>query len=442
MNYVQILNLLSRRGNEVRGIHLGLHRITAIMGALGNPHRQFPVLHIAGTNGKGSVAAMSESILRAAGCKTALYTSPHLEKLEERIRVSGREITARRFAALATQVYETERELRASRRLDIPLTYFEFLTACAFLHFACEKVDVAVIEVGLGGRLDATNVVSPQACIITGISYDHQDLLGSTLAQIAAEKAGIIKTGVPVISGSRAPEAQRVIRDRARLLTAPLVEISRDCRIHVVGERGATVVIDLGTPRRSYRRLRLALAGLHQAWNAAMAVAGVESLAAFPVSVADVRRGIARTRWPGRLDEYRSRRRTLLEGAHNEEGAQALRNHLMRCENCEIHLVFGALYDKDVRKMGRLLFPLARSIHLTPVANSRSADPAVIAAAQPRFRARMRAHPDARAALLAAWKECPEDGLVVVTGSLYLVGELLPFIRKQASGQSMRRFRK
>jgi dihydrofolate synthase/folylpolyglutamate synthase len=441
LNYGQILNLLSRRGNEVRGIHLGLHRIATMMEAFGSPHMRSAVLHIAGTNGKGSVAAMSESILRAAGWKTGLYTSPHLERLEERIRVSGREITARRFAALATQVYEKEKELRASKRLDIPLTYFEFLTACAFLHFAGEEVEVAVIEVGLGGRLDATNVVSPQACIITGISFDHQDLLGSTLAEIAAEKAGIIKAGVPVISGCRAPEAKRVIRDRARLLAAPLMEIGRDCRVHVVDEQGATVTIDLETPRRSYRRLPLALAGLHQAWNAAMAVAGVEALAAFPVSVVDVRHGIARTRWPGRLDEYRSRRRTLLEGAHNEEGAQALRNHVMRCENCEIHLVFGALYDKDVCKMGRLLFPLARSIHLTPVANSRSADPAVIAAAQPRFRARMRTHPNARAALLAAWEECPDDGLVVVTGSLYLVGELLPLIRKQVSMQRTQRIR-
>jgi dihydrofolate synthase/folylpolyglutamate synthase len=160
------------------------------------------------------------------------------------------------------------------------------------------------------------------------------------------------------------------------------------------------------------------------------------------VSAADVRHGIARTRWPGRLDEYRSRRPTLLEGAHNEEGAQALRNHLMRCEDRAIHLVFGALYDKDVREMGELLFPLARRIHLTPVANSRSADPAAIAAALPRFRARMRIHPNARAALRVAWNECPDNGLVVVTGSLYLVGELLPLIRKQVSMRRTRRVRR
>jgi dihydrofolate synthase/folylpolyglutamate synthase len=285
----------------------------------------------------------------------------------------------------------------------------------------------------LGGRLDATNIVTPQSCVITGISYDHQDLLGSTLAEIAAEKAGIIKAGVPVISGCRPPEAKRVIRARARRVGAPLMEIDRACRTRVVAERGSSFVIDLQTPKRLYRRLRLALAGLHQARNAALAVAGVEALAGFPVLSGDVRRGIAHTRWPGRLDTYHSCRRTLLEGAHNAEGARALRNHLTRCEDCEIHMVFGALQDKDIRRMGRLLFPLARSIHLTPVANSRTADPAEIAAEHPRMRARMRLHANARVALHTAWDECPRGGLVLVTGSLYLLGEVLPIIRSYST---------
>jgi dihydrofolate synthase/folylpolyglutamate synthase len=159
----------------------------------------------------------------------------------------------------------------------------------------------------------------------------------------------------------------------------------------------------------------------------------VEALEAFPVSSADVRRGIAHTHWPGRLDEYFLHRRTLFEGAHNAEGARALRSHLLRCEGCEIHLVFGALRDKDIQKMGAYLFPLARRIHLTPVANQRTADPAAIAAKHPRYRVRMRTHGNARKALQAAWDECPRNGLVVVTGSLYLVGELLPLVREQAS---------
>ncbi len=433
MNYRQILDLLAERGNEVAGIHLGLHRITTFMRSLGDPHKNYAVLHIAGTNGKGSVAATAESILRAAGYRTGMYTSPHVEKLEERIRVSGRNIPSREFAALATRLVDAENGLHARNELDRPLTYFEFLTACAFLYFAAEKVDIAVIEVGLGGRLDATNIVKPQACVITGIAMDHQDLLGSTLAQIAAEKAGIIKPGVPVISGTRAPEAKRVIRARCRRISAPLIEIDRQCRIRVVGERGPKISIDLKTAKNSYRRLALALAGLHQARNTALAIAGVEALTEFPVSASAVRRGVARTRWPGRLDEYFLHRRTLFEGAHNEEGARALRNHLLRCEDCEVCLVFGALRDKDFRKMGSLLFPLARGIHLTPVPNTRTADPEIIAAGHPRYRTRMHIHPDARKALEAAWDECPRNGLVVVTGSLYLVGELLPLVREQAN---------
>lgn len=398
---------------------------------MGNPQRKYASLHIAGTNGKGSVAATAEAILAAAGWKTGLYTSPHIQKLEERIRVSGRDIPARKFAARATEVFKAEEELLARGGLDMRLTYFEFLTACAFLHFADEKVDVAVIEVGLGGRLDATNIIEPKACIITGIAWDHQNLLGNTLAKIAAEKAGIIKPGIPVVSGCRAPEARRVVAARARRLKAPLTEIDRKCRIRVVGELGARVAIDLTTPANFYRRLSLRLAGLHQARNTALAVTGVEALEDFPVTVADVRRGVSHTRWPGRLDEYYLHRRTLFEGAHNEEGARALRDHLTRCEGGEIHLVFGALRDKDIQKMGRLLFPLARRIHLTPVANSRTADPAVIAAAHPRYGARMRVYADSRAAIQAAWDECPRNGLVVVTGSLYLVGELLPLVRSQ-----------
>jgi dihydrofolate synthase / folylpolyglutamate synthase len=432
LNYQQAFHQLSRRGNEVSGIHLGLHRIAAMAKALGNPHQDYSVLHIAGTNGKGSVAATADSILRAAGWKTGLYTSPHLERVEERIRVTGRNVSARKFASLLSRVFEVEESLYEGGSLDMRLTYFEILTACAFLHFSREQVDVAVVEVGLGGRLDATNLVRPQVGIITGVDYDHQELLGTALSAIATEKAGIIKSGMRIISGCRSQETKKVIRAQARRVGASLMEIDRDCRIRVVGDRGAKISIDLQTPRNEYRRLPLALAGAHQARNTAMAIVAVESMNSLPVTPADVRRGIANTRWPGRLDEYFVHRRTLFEGAHNAEGARALRHHLLRCEGCEIHMVFGALRDKDTRKMGGLLFPLARRIHLTPVANSRTADPATIASQHPRFSVRMRMHPDARSALQSAWDQCPRNGLVVVTGSLYLVGELLPLVRAQA----------
>lgn len=404
-----------------------------MMQVLGNPQDKFDALHVAGTNGKGSVAAMSESILRRSGWRTALYTSPDLVRIEERICVAGRPISPRRFASLVDRMRSAESKLLRRQRIDRPLTYFEFITACAFVHFVEERIDIAVVEVGLGGSLDATNVVRPRACVITGISYDHQNLLGNTLAEIAGEKAGIIKEGVPVVSGCRSDDARRVIRRKARLLHAPLLEIDKDCVLRIVDDRRGFCTIDLETPRRFYRRLRLSLAGEYQARNAALAVASVESLEALlPVTPGDIRLGLAGTRWPGRLDEYRAGRRTLLEGAHNPEGASLLRKFLLKHNESEVHLVFGAVRDKDIRKMSGSLFPLAQSIHLTPLRNSRSASPEDIAAMHPRFRGRIELHSTSRAALQAAWNRCSRKGLVVVTGSLYLVGELLPIVRAAA----------
>ena len=430
MNYLQAVAHLQRRGNEVEKIHLGLQRISAVMQSLNHPQARYPSLHIAGTNGKGSVAAMSESILRQAGWKCGLYTSPHLLTIGERIRVGGRQISPRRFADVATRIRQCERSLLRNHALDRRLTYFEFVTACAFLHFAEQAIDVAVIEVGLGGRLDATNIVSSRVCVITGVSHDHQDFLGKTLAKIAAEKAGIIKPGVPVISGCQPQEARRVVRRTARSADAPLVEVDRDCRIRITRERRGRFTIDLKTPCRLYRGLHLSMAGEHQTRNAALAVAAVESLVDFPAQMADIRRGLAEVRWPGRLDEYRARRRTLLEGAHNPEGAGVLAAYLKMRREQEIHLVFGVLGDKDYIKMGRLLFPLVKNIHLAPVASLRTADPTSVAAAHPGYRSRIQIHRNSREALRKAWAECSPAGLVVVTGSLYLVAELLPLVRK------------
>lgn len=428
MNYGQVLSFLKSRGNEVQGINLGLHRIQTIMGTLGNPHLRLDVVHIAGTNGKGSVAAMIDSILRQAGLSVGLYTSPHLETVRERIRLGGRDIHPRRFAALMTRIRTRELELRRSNVLDMPLTYFELITACMFLHFAETEVDVAVVEVGMGGAYDATNIVRPQVSVITGVSLDHQQWLGDTVARIAREKAGIIKSGVPVISGCRTLEAKRVIRSRASALGAPLMELDRSCRLRVKGVRRGRCVMDLKTPARDYRDLRLALAGEHQARNAALAVLAVEALKPFHVSLRAYGAGLARTCWPGRLDEYRCRRRTLLDGAHNAEGAAALRSFLLNHGPEEIHLVFGVLRDKDAHAIGRLLFPLARSIHLTAIANPRSADPSALVAQHGRFRQRFRIHSNARTALHAAWEECSSRGMVVVTGSLYLLGEVRPLL--------------
>jgi dihydrofolate synthase/folylpolyglutamate synthase len=291
-------------------------------------------------------------------------------------------------------------------------------------------MDTSIIEVGLGGMLDATNIILPQVSVITGVSYDHQNLLGHSLAAIAREKAGIIKPGVPVISGCKSTPAQRVIRAAARAAAAPLAEIDRDCTIRVTGEDRGRSIFDFKTPQREFRRLRVSLPGEHQTRNAALAIAAVDSLKLPRMRTAVIRQGLYATRWPGRLEQFRACRRTLLEGAHNPEGAELLASFLASQKESEVHLVFGALRDKDIRKMGAALFPSARSIHLTPLANSRSADPFEVAAIHKTFWSKMSLHRNSVDALRAAWKQCSPQGLVVVTGSLYLLGEVLPLIRK------------
>jgi len=429
MNHQETLEYLARKGNEVQMMHLGLHRTRAMMQALGNPQDKYPAIHIAGTNGKGSVAAMSESILRHAGLTTGLYTSPHLVRVEERLRINGRPVSPGQFSSLATRIRKTELALMDEKILDRPLTTFEFLTCCAFLHFAKEKVDMAVFEVGLGGKLDATNIIRPMVSVITGISLDHQNYLGRTLKKIAGEKAGIIKEKVPVISGCSAPAPRRVIINQAIKVCAPLLEIGKDAVIENVRDLRGRFSFDLRTPQREYKNLRLSLAGEHQTRNAALAVLAVEALKNFPIKIRDIRAGLINTGWPGRLDTYSSKRRTLLDGAHNPEGARLLKDYLIRQKEKEIHMVFGAVRDKNIRGMGSEVFPLATSIHLTPLLNTRTADPEDIAAMHKGCRSRMKLHGSMKEALYAAWKECSPSGLVVVTGSLYLVGELLPLVQ-------------
>jgi dihydrofolate synthase/folylpolyglutamate synthase len=429
MNHQETLEYLAHKGNEVQMMHLGLHRTLAMMQALDDPHKKYPTIHIAGTNGKGSVAAMSESILRHSGLTTGLYTSPHLVRVEERIRINGRQVTPGKFSTLATRIRNAETSLMEKKILDRPLTTFEFLTCCAFLHFAREKVDIAVLEVGLGGKLDATNVIRPRVSVITGISLDHQNYLGRTLTKIAGEKAGIIKEEIPIISGCSLPAPRRVIINQAKKVHAPIFEIGKDAVIRNVRNSHGHYSFDLRTPRREYRNLRLSLAGEHQTRNASLAVMAIEALKSFPIKKSDIHHGLANTGWSGRLDEYRSRRRTLLDGAHNPEGAQLLRDYLLREKETEVHVVFGVVRDKNIRGIGSAVFPAATSIHLTPLVNTRSADPEEVAAMHKRYRNRMRLHSSMQEALNSAWKECSPDGLVLVTGSLYLVGELLPLVQ-------------
>ena len=422
--------LWEARGNEVKDMDLGLTRIRTVLDSCHDPHLDYAVVHVAGTNGKGSVCAMAESILRSAGWKTGLFTSPHLQHLRERIRIDGSTIGPSELEALAGRIEKTEQRLLATRALNRRLTFFELITCCAFLHFSRSRIDIAVVEVGMGGRLDATNVVCPNVCVITNVSRDHQNYLGDSLTKIAREKVGILKPGVKVISGCSDVKTRKILLEEARRLRSSVLEVHRDCKIEMNGQ-----ATDLETPSGTYGDLRLPMPGEHQAVNAALAVCAVEEIKGFPVSKEAIYQGLPATSWPGRLDEYWFPRHTILDGAHNAAAAGSLRDYLKRRRFREVHLVFGTMSDKDFGEMGRLLFPTAVKIHLAPIENERSAHPRDVAASQPLLRSKMAFYRTAISALQSAWKQCPSDGTVVVAGSLYLLGEILSFIEEGTNGQ-------
>ena len=423
------MNLRQRREYLGRlehfGIKLGLENITLLLDALGRPDQRYPSVHVAGTNGKGSVSAMLEAILRAAGYRTGLYTSPHLVREEERIRIDGRPITPRRFAAHLECVKDTIDSLTAAGSLAGHPTFFEVLTAVAFLEFAAAEVDVAVLEVGMGGRFDATNVVTPLVSLITTISLDHVKHLGSTLQSIAFEKAGIIKPGAPVVCGVRGGAALKEIRLRAVERHAPL------CRVFGPGtrfearlsSRGFRFRYATGTGVYDYVP---GLAGRHQGKNAAVAIAAAEVLDRGwkPVPKQAILHGVREVRWEGRLETVSRRPLVVLDGAHNEEGVRSLKAYIRDVIRKPVILVFAAMKDKDFRLMARILFPAARTIVLTRVPNKRSALPEDVLAAVPRFAGRATLEPDVARAVVLALAESAGRVPVVIAGSLFLVGEV------------------
>lgn len=397
-------------------IRLGLDRIHAACATLGHPERQLRVVHVAGTNGKGSTCAfLAHSLGRRY--RTGLYTSPHLVRANERIRVDGQEISDEVFGRRILEVVE---RLPAAH----DLSYFEFGTLVALWHFAREAVEVVVLETGLGGRLDATNVCAPVVTLLTSISFDHTALLGSTLAAIAGEKAGIIKRGVPVVTCAQPPEAMAVIAARARELEAPLF---------VEGQQFTLTAGPAGQGARwngvggRLDGLRLGLKGPHQLQNAALALAGLEILAERRLAVpeADVREGLATTRWPGRFEVVSEQPTLILDGAHNPDGAAVLVRALdEEAPGRPVHLVFGVLADKDSQAMRATLFPRCASVDLTPVDSPRSLDPAAYRDAAASLCPMVATHATAQAALAAARERAGRDGLVVVAGSLVLIGTL------------------
>jgi len=407
------------------GIKLGLDNIAILLEALGDPQRAFPAVHVAGTNGKGSVSAMLELILRNHGLRTGLFTSPHLVRIEERIRVDGEKIAPDEFRALLERIKTTIDGLMASGRLACHPTFFEVLTALAFLHFAGRRVDVAVLEVGLGGRFDATNVVRPLVSVITTIARDHEIHLGSSLRKIAFEKAGIIKPGVPVVCGVADGVALDEIRRLARGKKSPLVRVFGPGTA-LEGRRTAGGFRFRYASGADEYAFRPGLAGRHQGANAAVAIAAAEVLNRTwrPLQKSKIIRGVREARWEGRLETVCRRPLVILDGAHNEEGAESLAAHLRDVVGRPVILVFAAMKDKAVRKMAGRLFPRAKSVILTRVPLGRCALPADILSAAGEFRGKIRLEPDVAAAVRLALDESRGRTPVVIAGSLYLVGEV------------------
>src|SRR5260370_14091742 len=332
---------------------LGLERIQAVLKVLENPERSYRVVHVAGTNGKGSVCAMIAAGLRAAGIRTGLFTSPHLVEPTERIQIDGQSITPPDFAAAFDIIHRAAERLIDSGELDLHPTYFESVTAMAFLVFRDKQVDTVVLEVGLGGRLDATNVVTPALCVLTPIDFDHESWLGNTIEAIAGEKAGIIKEGVPVVVARQRPEAMAVIEKVARERNAPLHPTSewpmKDLQVTADGCSFVTEGIAVHCPLR----------GAHQADNALTAAVVLHELG----MAAD---GIAQTVWPGRLERVGERPDIFLDGAHNPAGTRALAAYIRQFySDVKVWLIYGVMRDKSVAEMVETLFPLAQEVIVT-----------------------------------------------------------------------------
>jgi dihydrofolate synthase / folylpolyglutamate synthase len=438
MNYDSAVAYLLALGRELaspqqaRAVKFDLENIRALTAQMGHPERAFPSVHIAGTNGKGSTAAMLTAILGAAGLRAGLYTSPHLLRINERIRLAGEEIADADFADAFTRVHAVIEELLAAGALAAHPTYFECVTAMAFDFFARQRTDLAAIEVGMGGRLDSTNVIVPQLAVITRIDFDHESYLGHSIEQIAFEKAGIIKPGAWVVSAAGHPAAQATIRRRAAEQNARLVEVDSTWNVtDLAAEDGCHRFI--ASPRPGAFRgsspveVRLPLRGRFQVRNALAAMTAALLLAerGFPVDDAAIVGGLAAVRWPGRIERLSDRPAVYLDGTHNPSGARELvafwREHL---SGHRIHLVFGAMRDKAVDEIAGLLFPLAATVLLTQSLQPRSLSARTLATLTRHLAPSLEIIPQPGAALERALELAAPEDVVFATGSLYLVGDL------------------
>lgn len=431
MTYPDAVRYLLSLLGDIRGANFGLQRMGALLERLGNPQRAYRVVHVAGTNGKGSTAAMIEAGLRAAGYTTGLYTSPHLMRFNERLRINGSEGSDEQFAAAVEEV-RTANEWLVARNgpLEHP-TFFESVTAAAFCGFRRVAVEWGVIEVGLGGRLDATNVVNPEVAVITPIALDHEAFLGKSAASIAAEKAGILKPGCQAVFAPQNERAAAVLAARAAELGVPVTHIGVDWRAEEISdERGYYRFTAHRADGMSFIA-QLALAGEHQVENALVAIAALDRLGVPAEAIAT---GLAVVRWPGRLQSVSERPEILLDAAHNPAGARVLASFLAKHRRGRrVHLIYGTSRDKAVDEVAGLLFPCASRVILTRANVARAASPEALLSIVDHHHASILVEPTLVRALGRTQSEAAPEDLIVIAGSVFLVGEALGLLQSVES---------
>src|SRR3990170_3046164 len=421
---------------ETYGIRLGLKRVTALLNSLDNPQNKLSIIHIGGTNGKGSTSAMIASILQKSGYKVGLYTSPHLNKFNERIRVNGRAITDRRIVFLVKKIRSI------AERQNIELTFFEFTTAMAFLYFAEEEVEIAVIEVGLGGRLDATNVCKPIVSVITNITKDHEAQLGDKISDIAFEKAGIIKNNGILISAETKPVALRVLRSECKKKRAEFYRINEDFFVYnnlsfKKGEVGSSFTFK---GRRWFlKKLNTRLLGRHQYINAACALASLEVLAEEGYEILEyaIRKGFQDVFWPGRLEVVSEKPLVVLDSAHNPAGADILSEALQSEFNYKrLFLVVGIMKDKDIKGILSRLLPLAHTAILTQPQIKRAASLTLLDKYVRPYSKKVKLINNVEDACRTALSMSSAADMVCITGSIFTVGEARRFLLRVRTGRT------
>jgi dihydrofolate synthase/folylpolyglutamate synthase len=430
MSYQKSIDYLF--GLQKYGIKFGLSNSIQLMGLMGDPQLQFRSVHIAGTNGKGSTAAFLAGMLKAAGYRVGLYTSPHLVSFTERIRIDNVPVTEARVVSLAERVRARYDGARSPEGGPLTPTFFEVTTAMAFTCFAEARVDIAVIEAGMGGRLDSTNVITPLASVITNIDLEHTEFLGTTLGQIAAEKAGIIKPGVPVVTGTVQPEAFAVIEQQARSAGSPVFRMPQD-----FGAEHATTgreqEFDYRGIRAGLPRIRIGMLGRHQAGNACLALAAAECLGRSGMAIPEdaMRSGLAQAVWEGRLERVAQQPDIYLDGAHNPASAQVLADAVLDLKRSyrRVVLVVGILKDKDYRGILDRLVPLADRVIATRPNYSRALDRADLAAEISALHRDVASTESVAEAIDLARREARGDDLIIITGSLYTVGDARAALR-------------